>query len=52
MMMAKLPAFVGCALALVALTGCAQPRACYETVEHPEYGRTLQEIPCPAEEEQ
>ncbi len=42
-------------LGLVAVTvaGCAtEPRVCYETVEHPEFGRVLQRAPCPTDGEE
>ena len=39
-------------LAAMMLTGCAtEPRVCYQTVEHPEFGRLLQRAPCSMAEE-
>lgn len=40
-------------LAAVTMAGCApEPRVCYETVEHPEFGRVLKRTPCPADGEE
>jgi hypothetical protein len=47
------PVLIALGVGFVLLAGCAtEPRSCYEVVEHPEYGRQLRQIPCPAAEAQ